>query len=233
MWRFFGLGTASDLPHDASVPDEPAASSESVAEPAPAEPAQPTTYLGLPVDMFVKGGTTSSRHDAYVAEQEADAERRRNEEDRIKKIASLPVEQGGGKLFTNYLSPNPEGIPVENPKILLHYLTRAGEQVYNEGKPLKCLADIIVGLDPANMSELTLVLVCPRCCERLPQGQCQIQVRQSNRMWHLDQTKAGELIVFEGRPFRSAGLIMESERFTCPRCTWQAHIDKNRVWPEQ
>jgi len=183
--------------------------------------------------MFVKGGTTSSRHDTYVHEQEADAERRRNEEDRIRKIASVPVEQGGGKLFSNYLTPNPEGLPVETLKILLHYLTPGGEQVYNKDKPLMCLADIIVGLDVANPTELTLVLVCPRCCERMPQGQCQIQVRQTNRSWHLDTAKGGELIVFEGRPYRSAGTIMDSEKFTCPRCTWQAHIDKNRVHPEQ
>jgi hypothetical protein len=90
-----------------------------------------------------------------------------------------------------------------------------------------------VGLDPMKPLELTLVLVCPRCQERMPQGQCQIQVRQSNRIWHLDPSTAGSLIVFEGHPYRSAGTVMESEKFTCPRCAWQARIDKNRVWPEQ
>ena len=40
-----------------------------------------------------------------------------------------------------------------------------------------------------------------------------------------------ELIMFEGRPFRSAGTVNESERFTCPQCPWSARIDKNRVWP--
>jgi hypothetical protein len=210
---------------DSTPPAEPTEAVSTIAEPS-------ATYGGFPADVFVKGGTTTMRHDMMVQEQEADAERRRDLLDKERQIASLPFEQGGGRLYNNYLTPNPEGLPMEKAKVLLQYLTPSGDVEYNKGKPLKCLADVLVGLDPAMPTELTLVLVCPKCETKMPQGQCQIQIRQSNRRWELDQRTAGELIVFEGKPFRSAGTVMESEKFTCGRCTWTAHIDKNRVWPE-
>jgi len=209
-------------------------------EPAPAAPEEgPREIMGLPVDMFVKGGTTSMRHDRMVQQEEAEAERRRDEHDAMKRMAQVPVDQGGAMMFNNQLQPNPQGVPMETPKVELVYLTAGGEPEYNKGKPLKCLADILVGMDPAHPEELTLVLVCPSCETRMPQGQCQIQLRQTNRKWELDTRAAGTLILWEEevgnrkvvRTYRSAGVVMESERFTCPRCPWSARIDKNRVRP--
>jgi hypothetical protein len=185
------------------------------------------TVFGLPQAMFVKGGTTSMAHDRMVAEQEADAERRRSVQDAERQAASLPIEDGGGKLYSNNLSGN-AGV---SPKVLLRYLTQGGEERYESGDRLECLADIMVGLDPLKPAELTLILVCPRCKTQKPQGQCQIQVRQSNRRWELDPRTQGEPILFEGSVYVSAGMVMESERFSCPDCGWAARIDKNRVRP--
>ena len=198
--------------------------------------------FGVPIDMFVKGGTTSRRHDRMVAEEEADAERRRDEQAFMRHMASIPIEEGGARMYENRMALNPTGLPTESAKVELTYLRPSGEPEYNHGKPLKCLADIIVGMDPLKPEELTLIVVCPQCEQRMPQGQCQIQIRQSNRNWYLDPRTAGELIAWEeqdelGRkrviPYRSAGRVMDGERFTCPRCDWSARIDNNRVWPDK
>jgi hypothetical protein len=189
--------------------------------------------FGLPIDMFVKGGTSTMAHDRMVHEEETDAERRRDEQAAMRKVAAIPVEDGGAKLYTNYLAPNPSGLPMEWAKVLLEYLTAGGEQLMHRSQPVQCLADVIVGLDPLYPEELTLVLVCPECARRMPQGQCQIQIRQRNRAWYLDTRTSGDLVVFDDAPYRSAGMVMDSERFTCPRCAWAAHIDKNRVRSER
>lgn len=209
---------------DTSTPSQP-----------PSAPAKPTVEMPM---VFVRGGTTTSAHDMQVKMAEADAERRRNEQDRIRQLSSTPLEQGGGVLLTNNFTPNPQGLPMQTAKILLEYLTPSGEPEYIKGAPLQCLADVMVGLDPAMPTELTLGIVCPVCTTKMPQGQAQIRIRQSNRSWHLDQSKAGELIQFKDaisgqiEVHRSAGMVMESERFSCSTCGWAARIDRNRVWPD-
>lgn len=191
----------------------------------------PKELFGLPVSMFVKGGTTSSGHDRMVAELEQDAERRRNEADQEKKLSSVPIEHGGARLRTHKFSEHGD---VGSGFILLRYMTPGGEIRYENGDELQCLADVHV-LGP---EELCLTLVCPSCKAGgpgrppRPQGQSQIRIRQSNKSFDFDVTKAGELILFEGKPYRSAGVVRESERFSCPDCGWSARIIDNRVRPE-
>ncbi len=176
---------------------------------------------------FVRGGTHTSGHDKMVAEAEADAERRRDEATAERKLARIPIDQGGAKLYENKsISFGQGGADVGH--VLLKYMTAKGERMYDHGEPVECLADIRV----VEGSELALILVCPRCLySGVPQGQCQIQVRQKNRSWHLDSRTAGNPIVFEGRMVTSCGIVMESERFACMQCGWSAKIDKNNVRP--
>ena len=93
------------------------------------------------------------------------------------------------------------------------------------------VGDIVIPDDPAFEGERMLMLFCPRCLERYPAAHCIIQVRQSNRFWALDEKTTGDPFVFEGEHYVSAGMIMDSEEFTCGRCSWAANIDKNRVRP--
>ncbi len=198
--------------------------------------AEPTgTIMGLPMAAFVRGGGTSTTaDDNRRAEEEHDAELRRDSAARDRELASIPIEQGGAKMYANQLTTRPE---LEKGYVLLRYLTRSGEQLYDEGQPVMCLADIIVGADPALPTELTLILVCPSCLERgLPQGQCQLRLRQTNRRWEFDTKRAGEMFPFDDgfgvRMYRLAGRVVESERFSCDRCLWAARIDDNRVWQD-
>lgn len=194
----------------------------------PSEEAAPQpSIFGLPVAAYIKGGgTTTSAHDKRVMEIEADAERRRDQALAEKKLASAPIEEGGAKVFTHHLSSNAN---VEAGFVLLQYLTPKGDVRYENGEELQCLADVHM----LSADELCLTLVCPSCKNRgIPQGQCQMRIRQKNKHFDLDVTKAGELIVFEGKPYRSAGVVRESDRFRCDQCGWAARIINNCVRPE-
>lgn len=200
------------------------------AEPTPEPIEAPREIFGLPLAAYVKGGTSTSANDRRIAEVEADAERRRNTADRERALARIPIEQGGGKIYGGPLTDKPE---IAQAYVELSYLTPRGEPT-----GLKCLADVLVGAHPPHPTELTLVLVCPRCKERgVPQGQCQIRIHQCNKHWELDTRTSGELILWEEdgklKPYRSAGKVMECERFECGYCgNWSARIDKNCVWPD-
>lgn len=210
---------------DEHAPDPAAPASQAgektVSEPGPS--ADSNGGSGV-FEAFVRGGTTSSLHDAHLAKSIFEAEERR-------KAADADNAKQGAKIYTNKLT---EHGNVPKVYVLLDYLTSRGEPLYDHGLPVQCLADVVI-LNPDDPNELTLILVCPACMARMPPGSqqfCQIQIRQGNRAWHLDQRTAGTPIPFEGHFYMSAGVVMESERFTCPQCTWTARIDKNRVWPE-
>lgn len=182
----------------------------------------PRLFGGVP-EGIVYRGTTTWGHDQQIARETHEAEERRRAADWEKQRVAMD----GAKVWTNKLSEHGQ---IPKAYVLLAYLTRAGEALYDHAEPVMCLADVVI-IDPSKPEDLTLILVCPDCKTRLPQDHCQIQIRQSNRRWHLDVSTAGELIMFEGTAYRSAGSVMDSERFKCSQCGWQARIDKNRVWP--
>lgn len=189
--------------------------------------------LSVPMAAFVRGGgavMSTSEWDS-IQRFEQDAERRRDVAAMEKKIAKIPIEHGGGRIYEHRLTSAPE---IEQGYVLLEWVNGR-----NEKTGLQCLADVQAITAHANEKaaqsaneqvELQLVLVCPRCKERgIPQGQCQLAVRQSNRSWHLDQRHAGEIIAFEGAVYRSAGRVVDSEPIRCPRCAWRARIHNNMV----
>lgn len=174
-----------------------------------------------PMDAWVQGGTSTTKSDNYFERMFQESERRRNIHDKEKSLSRIPTQEGGAKLFTHKLTDNPE---VPKAYVLLKYLNR------NKGYDgFECLADLIVGPgdDP---NELMLVLVCLGCAKRgRHHDQIQIQLRQSNRMFHFVPGKGAPMVRFEDNMYYSAGVIVESERFTCPNCAWSARIENNCV----
>lgn len=219
---------------DAPAPSGEAVSQEKRAEPPPAAaPVQEEdlrTFCGVRLDAFVKAGTTTAAHDRMVAEQEAEAEQRRDLAARERATAKeFGVEQGDpnsvAAIYTSQFTDHPE---IKKADVPLHYMGPGGREVEYEG-----VGDIVLVDDPKWPGELALLLFCPKCKSRgLPAGQSICTIRQSNRKWDIDRRKAGELFVFDGQPHRSAGVINSDERFTCPRCPWRARIYDNRVMPE-
>lgn len=178
-----------------------------------------------PAEVFVKGGTTSSAHDKELAKYKAEVEERRRQADMDRASASLPTEEGGAIMHTNKLTDSPD---VEQGYVLLEYVTATGKPQYHNGDQFQCLADVIM----ISEKELALILVCPQCMSKgLPMDLCQIKVNQSHRPWFLDTKKAGSMIEFDGKVYRSAGEVMDSDRIACMQCNWSVKIDKNKVWP--
>lgn len=220
-------GTGEPLEQQGVPGSEPAADPE-----PPTTPNSPSSLFGLPMAAFVRGGTTSARHDQAIAQQTHEAEARRNDADAAKErqLARTPLEEGGGVMFGGRLLPSADA---EAAVILLVYLSPKGEVRYENGDEFQCLADLTV----LEGGELCLILVCPSCMARkMPQDQCQLRVRQTNRHFEFTPAGAGALITFDDgygmKAYKSAGTIVESERFSCAQCGWTARIVNNKVRPD-
>lgn len=212
-------------------------------DPAPMFDGTTGKSIENPLDAFVKGGTTSFKHDMNeMALREDASERRAGYDADVGLIKQTPPELGAGKLFTNRLTENPE-IPLSY--VLIHYLNRHGNPVFHpSGEPVTCRADVMVVDEfEDGMPERAITLICPRCIENgVAEDRAQITIRQSNKAFFLDTRTAGTWEIFKGfdahgnyspaESFPSAGMIMESEKFSCSLCGWTARIDKNRVWPD-
>lgn len=199
---------------------------------SPWNPGEPIAPMG-----FVRGGgaVRTAAYQRQIDAEFADAERRRDELLAEKKIASVPIDEGGGKMYTNLLADEGEG-QLPEAHVLLEFVNNKGEPIYEYGEPLQMVGDIKLTAEQAWPGELMLVFYCPRCKERgMPLDHCALHARQSHRKWYLDAKTAGELYVFVGHgqkePGRSAGKVMDSERLACPACGWACKIDNNKIWP--
>jgi hypothetical protein len=171
---------------------------------------------------FVKGGTSTQKNDELWETRYREAEVRRNVADAERKIGRVPIEKGGARLFTSQMTGHPE---VPKAYVLLDYFSRSGERT-----GLQVLADVIVGIDASLPTELTMVIVCPRCVQGAKHQQdCQLQIRQSNKSFELVTGKGNPTFEFEGKIYKSAGVIKYCEKFRCPDCDWTARIENSQV----
>lgn len=190
-----------------------------------------TKKIENPLLAFVPGGTRTAASERLFEERFRESEKRRDADAAMKRAASQPAEPGRiTTLSTHKLTRNPE---VPQGYVLLHYLNRYGSKV----PPGECCADIWI-TDWDNPNNLTLNLICRRCYlegVKHPQD-CQIQVKMSNRWWQLEAGKGPKFFLHDDgsgpRSYPSAGVIAESERFTCPDCNWRAQIVNNTIREE-
>lgn len=202
-------------------------------------------------EAFVRGGTPTMKSEALYEKRFHEAEQRRDEQaaeegkaTRVKGYADKQkadmamasalqeaTDKGTGTLFQNQFTRHPE---IPKAYIPLKYYDRNGNHIVFQGEPVICQADLIIGMDPLFPEELSLILVCPRCVQ---QGQkhlqdCQMTIRQRNRNFEFKASMGPATFVFQGRTYRSAGMVVESEPFKCPDCNWKARISSNRVIPD-
>lgn len=198
----------------------------------PAPPEEPKVF-GVPMAMFMRGGgTPTAAYQKTISQEWHASEHQRDQADVEKKLAKLPIDAGGGRMYSNVLAAEGEGALPEA-HVLLKFVNPKGEPLYDHGVPLEQVADIKVPDAQVFPDELMLVFFCPRCYERgIPLDHCVLVARQSHRMWHLDARTAGTMEIFsgDGIPFRSAGKIMDSDRLACPACNWACKIDDNKIW---
>lgn len=196
--------------------------------------------MEMPAAVFVRGGgaTHTMAHERAEAEFTADANRRRAEADAERAISRVPIEHGGGQLFDNPLAPKGS----EQLYVDLQFLTRNGDPMYDHGEPVRCLADVTV-VDEKTQ-ELCLIVACPRCKQNgVPLDRCQMRIRQTNKKWVLSTKGAGMPIPWHEandergnkiiRIYKSAGTVVESEKFSCDQCGWTARVVDNKIRPER
>lgn len=225
------------MPDEPSPTPDPAPVDESPTDRTVPSAAPLTEVMGMPLAAFVRGGTPTMGHERMMAERGADADRRRAEQDQERQLASVPIEEGGARLFSHHMTP---GIASAQEKayVLLTYCNGRGEPLsMPDGRPLQCCADIWVGVDPGHPEALTLGLVCIQCKKRERQDECQMRVHQWNRYFEMELPKSTEELFFifdDGwgeQVYQSAGTIMESDPMVCPQCGWRVRIDRNKVVP--
>lgn len=218
----------SDAKNETNAQSEQSAQPENAAPPAPAP--EPKMW-GVPLESFVRGARTRTMaHDQQVAEEEADAEKRRAVAAKERAMSKVPIHQGGAMLYQNKFQDSPESA---ESFISLEYVTVRGEPMYLNGQELGCLADVTVLPDGA----IQFHIVCPQCKSMdVPQGRCQMRVNSKNKRFEIDFSTAGEMVMFNDgfgpRAYRSAGVIRETERLRCDQCGWACRIIKNKVRPE-
>jgi hypothetical protein len=210
-------------PKPACAPTEPS--------PSPAPEPAPTiniaslktggfsTDLEAPMMAWVKGGTSTAAYDLEIKKNEAEAEARRDAQDKDRAIASKPIEEGGGKMFSHNF-----GHPTDDPKILIRFVNSKKETEF------ELLCDIGIEQDG---SSRWFIFICPDCVSRgIPSGQAQLRVCDNHRHWSLDDRTQGEVIVFDEQIYYSAGRIMDTETLRCPNahCTLAVKIHNNMMY---
>lgn len=222
-----------------------------------------------PAMGFVRGGTGTAASETLFAKRFREAEERRLTADREKAassgqkevrmegqkgVAKVPEADGKAVMYTSQMTDHPE---VPKAYIKLTYLTSAGDPYMINGDPVECLADLIVGMDQAFPTELSLVIVCPRCTQNSHKHQQdnQLRIRQRNKSFTFVPATGDPYVTFDDDPaetraraaagnvvamnaddgpsvYASAGTIVESERFSCGDCGWAARIVNNTVRPD-
>lgn len=190
----------------------------------------------LPQMVFVKGGTTTSGHDRLKAEQFADAERRRNQQ--ASQMAAGRTGVLPQHLRNQDLNGDAPGIGRtssmklggrEHASIVLSLKHPRDSTVLDW-----IMCELSVQPDAYGKPELMLILACPRCISRgVRMGDAQIKIVQSNRMFYLDERRAGEIWVNPedvNEVVTLAGTITTNDWCHCPQCDWVFRIDDSIVY---
>jgi hypothetical protein len=177
-------------------------------------------------------------------EKFAKAEERRDQAARDRQIAATEQsEDSMASLKTNRLSDN-QNVPAGYVELIICHrsgIPRDGP----DGRPMAAVCEVVMGTDPMHPEELVLMAVCPHCVLDLNvrQDDAQLRIAQRHRAWHLDTRKehqdpivanlyddAKRDLVLKTLP--RLGMVTDSDRIPCPRCSWVYRIDRNRLWPQ-
>ena len=144
---------------------------------------------------FVKGGTPTAKSEQLYEQRFQEAEARRDgldlspeEREAHQRSVQLRAQQdmdaalaaaaatGEGVTATSQFTRHPE---IPKAYVPLQYVTSKGEPIVIGGEEVLCQADLIVGMDSSNPTELTLVFVCPRCVQQGQKHEQDCQIRHA------------------------------------------------------
>jgi len=191
--------------------------------------------LTAPMSAWVKNGSTSAKHDAWLAAKLANAKQRRAEED--KKHAIAAKDPAHARVREKSL-----GGRKKHPCAVL------GLRHPKDNAIKDWMICEITDQESSSGPDLMLMMQCPRCIHTYhrPPEETIMHIRQSNRMWHLDQrtkderrknpllkTCAGEIWVSpedKTEVVVVAGMVTTDDWCHCPICDWTFKIDDSVVW---
>ena len=173
---------------------------------------------------FVKNGSTSGKHDKWMAQKLADAKKRRAEED--KKFAIAAKKPQEARIRQQKL-----GGTKDHPVAILGIRHPKDHSIQDW---------MVCEITQNSETEVDLMLMmqCPRCIisHGRPPEETIMHIKQSNRMWHLDtrtkaerspnrimHTCAGEIWVNpedKNEVYLVAGMINTDDWCHCPLCDW-------------
>ncbi len=181
--------------------------------------------MGVPIDVFVRGGTTSDAWDQQKARQYAQSDALRAAQDG--RYQAIDEAQGKPNIATGMLSR--QLLSRANPKVVIEYVY--GDAALNR----ECLAEIALAPLPDNPdeSEMVLVLVCPHCLKRTGRmDDSQVMIRESHRKFWLDDTKKRVWHNHaDGSVHMLAGNVTLKDRVKCTAlgCAWAFRIDDSKL----
>jgi len=172
--------------------------------------------IEAPISGWVKGGTTTMAYDNALAQQKAEAESRRAQEDARNRFAR----ENPNEARINELKLGGRG---SHAAIVLEYKHTKDNLVLDY-----IICELIVEAD----GNLILNMACPRCADRGIADN--FKISQKNRHFELDTRRQGELWVNPKPPFETAtlaGAITLNEWVKCPNlgCVWKFVIDNNVI----
>jgi hypothetical protein len=192
----------------------------------PAKPAAPAPSIEAPM-LFMKGGTTTGAHDRLMAQQRADTDQRRAIQDR--QFAVSQQDPLGARMRSMKLG------GADSPKIVVA-LKHPKDNLYLDW----IVCDLIDQGD-----ELILNMACPHCRVKNPGHEPDFMIRQSNRKWHLDRSRAPKWMrevgvdrlwinPVDGSTVVVAGTVTTEEWIRCPGlgCTWRFTIDDSVAYSQ-
>lgn len=184
----------------------------------PAKPATPSPRIEAPM-MFVRGGTTTAKHDVLMQKQRADTEQRRAIQDRQYQITRQDPQ--GARMHSMKLG------GADSPKIVV---------AVKHPKDVDFKEWIICDLIDQG-TEKVLNMRCPQCAAKNAGHEPDFMIKQSNRMWHFDPrpprwmrdlgTDRIWINPVDGSTVIVAGSVTTDDWIRCPGlgCTWHFKID--------
>lgn len=181
-----------------------------------------TSIGGVPIStgptVIVKDGTVSSREESRIKESEADANRRRSHQDAQRMLSSMQLGPNNVARLGNR-----QLVTQDSPCLVLFY--RKLQQ--------HCISELTMVNRPLNEGgglEMMFTLVCPKCLARgVPQGQAQLQVRNSHRQFDVDTSKSKVRRIETGTEVllkHQHGTVTVKDKVRCSNtgCGWTCRI---------
>lgn len=206
--------------------------------PAPAAVPLPegASFGGVPLTVIVKGGTTPGSYDKHVAELHADAEARRDHQDKLFRMPQgLTVGNEGGDAFAQAvrLYSMQMSSAQLSPKLVLHYRNR--DKTIRQS----CVSELIEVPSQTGLGiDRSFTMICPKCIFRGEKaGNSQMHIVSTHRRFYIDTKRAGtfEEVIYdwdEKENVLIAGTVSCDDIIKCSafNCDYAVRIDESDVF---